>query len=132
MQVFFRKSMDFGDASSAIILNIVQIKFLAPLLVCMLSFIALVFAKYADNYSFSVKNRQQYKMVAEDLKQAHEKISLQLKFICTANDDKSNEADTKIAFLGMEWCRKSDSIRFNGTFSIGKKNIFGMTNFYHR
>ena len=89
-------------------MNIVQIKFLAPLLVCMLSFIALVFAKYADNYSFSVKNRQQYKMVAEDLKQAHDKISLPLKFVCTdiANDDKANGVDTKIPFQGMEWCRQ--------------------------
>ena len=64
-------------------------------------------------------------MVAEDLKQAHERISLPLKFICTdiANDAKNNEADTKIPFLGMEWCRRTDTIRFNGTFSIGKKNM---------
>jgi len=95
----------------------------------MLSFIVVVFAKYADNYSFSIRNKQQYKIIAEDLKQAHDKVSLPLKFICTDihNDDKTNEADIKIPFLGMEWCRKSDSIRFNGTFSIGKKNRFGMT-----
>ena len=68
-------------------------------------------------------------MIAEDLKQAHDKVSLPLQFICTdiANDNKANEADTKIPFLGMEWCRKSNSICFNGTFSIGKKNRFGMT-----
>ena len=84
-------------------MNIVQIKFLSQLLVYML--IIFVFAKYADNYWFSVKNKKQYKRVSEDLKKAHEKISLPLKFICTdiANDAKNNEADTKIPFLGMEW-----------------------------
>ena len=31
----------------------------------------------------------------------------------------------KIPFLGMEWCRQTDTIRFNGSFSIKKKNRLG-------
>ena len=61
------------------------------------------------------------------MRQAHDRLSLPLKFICTDvnNDSKTNEADMKIPFLGMEWCRQTDTIRFNGSFSIKKKNRLG-------
>ena len=48
--------MDFGDPQSSLVLNIAQIKFITPLLVYMLSFIMVAFAKYTDNYSSSVKS----------------------------------------------------------------------------
>ena len=96
-------------------------KFITPLLVYMLSFIIVAFAKYAENYSSSVRNRQQYKLISDELRQAHDRLSLPHKFICTDvnNDSKTNEADMKIPFLGMEWCRQTDTIRFNpkGSYS---------------
>ena len=63
-----RRTMDFGDPQSSLVLNIAQIKFITPLLVYMLSFIIVPFAKYADNHSSSVRNRQEYKLISDDLR----------------------------------------------------------------
>ena len=91
--------MDFGDAQSALTLSIAQIKFVAPLLCYMLSLIIVIFCRFADNHSSSVQSTTEYEMVSADLQEAHDKLSLQLKFICSSEKhDENNEVDENIPF----------------------------------
>ena len=93
-----------------------------------MSLIIVVFCRFADNYSSSVQTATEYKLVAKDLKEAHETLSIPLKFICSSERyEKNNEVETNVPLLGLLWNRNDDSISFNGTFSLSKKNRMGQT-----
>ena len=76
MKVYRRSAMDFGDSQASLALSIAQIKFIAPLLSYFMSLIIVVFCRFADNYSSSVQTATEYKLVAKDLKEAHETLSI--------------------------------------------------------
>ena len=71
----------------------------------------------------------EYQLISKDLREAHHKLGLQLKFFCTnlKHESENNEVDTMIPFLGLEWDRRTDSISFNGTFTLSKKNRMGQS-----
>ena len=122
MKVYRRSAMDFGGSQASLALSIAQIKFIAPLLSYLMSLIIVVFCRFADNYSSSVQTATEYKLVAKDLKEAHETLSIPLKFICSSERyEKNNEVETNVPLLGLLWNRNDDSISFNGTFSLSKK-----------
>ena len=41
--------------------------------------------------------------------------------------DENNEVDENIPFLGLLWNRKTDTIKFNGSFTLTKKNRMGQS-----
>ena len=60
------------------------------------------------------------------MQQAHDKLSLPLKSICSdVKHDPDNDEDENIPFLGLQWNRKDDNIKFNGSFTLTKKNQMG-------
>ena len=126
IKVYKRCCMDFGDAQTALTLSIAQIKFIAPLLWFMMSLIIVIFCRFADNYSSSVSSVTEFKMVSADLKEAHDKLSLPLKCIWSdEKHDENNSVDENIPILGLLWNRKDDTIKFNGSFTLTKKNRMG-------
>ena len=83
--------MDFGDSKASLALSIAQVKFIAPMLCYLMSLIIVIFCRLADNYSSSLQTVTEYKMIAKDLREAHDKLSLPLKFICSSErHDKDN------------------------------------------
>ena len=122
MKVYRRSAMDFGDSQASLALSIAQVKFIAPMLCYVMSLIIVVFCRFADNYSSSVQTATEYKLVAKDFKEAHETLSIPLKFICSSErHEKNNEVETNVPLLGLLWNRNDDTISFNGTFSLSKK-----------
>ena len=79
LTVYRRRTMDFGDAASALIVRIIQKKFLMPMAKFEESKHTLDAGGYADNYSKSFETLEEYKKVSEDMEKIHQAIGLPLK-----------------------------------------------------
>ena len=88
--------MDFGDSISAIVIRIIQEKFLAKLCKLDLTKQVILFGAYADNYNSSLKTKMEYMKVKQDMEDVHEQIGLSLK-----NKDTAVYTDGKI--LDKTW-----------------------------
>ena len=73
--------MDFGDSISAIVIRIIQEKFLAKLCKLDLTRQMIISGAYADNYNSSFRPKKEYLNVKQDMENIHVQIGLPLKNI---------------------------------------------------
>ena len=110
LTVYRRRTMDFGDAAAALIVRIIQKKYLIPMAKYEESKHTIDAGGYADNYSNSFETLREYKMVSEDMEEIHLAIGLPLKGTYTdvATDPdilkklgKENDGNPSYTFLGI-------------------------------
>ena len=77
--LFKGRAMDFGDSISALVIRIIQEKFLAKM--CKLDLISEVILSgaYSNNYNSSFRSRKEYLDVKQDMEEIHEQIGLPMK-----------------------------------------------------
>ena len=131
LTMYRRGTMDFGDAASALIVRIIQKKFLMPMAKYEELKHTIDAGGYADNYSNSFETLKEYKMVSEDMEEIHRAIGLPLKGTYTnvATDPKileklgkENDENPSYTFLGINWNLLTNEVKPNTYFNMAKKS----------
>ena len=122
--------MDFGDAASALIVRIIQKKFLSPKAKLEATRHTILAGGYADNYSYSFETLGEYKAVSKDMNEVHDGIGLPLKATyCDIKTDpeilkklgKEDEETPCYNFLGIAWNLRENTVLPNTYFNLCKK-----------
>ena len=130
MVIYRRASLDFGDSQAALVVRIIQEKYLARMVEYEASRHICLKGSYADNYSGSMPEKWMYQLIENDLITAHKAIGLPLKNVWTdVNTDaevltkigKDDQEDPCYGFLGIQWHLLDDTITPNSYLSLGKK-----------
>ena len=79
MVAFRRRTIDFGDSFSALVIRIIQEKFLTKFCKLDLTKQVILFGAYADNYNSSFRTKKEYLLVKQDMENIHEQLGLHLK-----------------------------------------------------
>ena len=130
MQVYRRASLDFGDSQAALVIRIIQEKYISRLVEYEASRHICLHGSYADNYSGSMPERWMFQLIEDDLTKAHQAIGLPLKNVWTDTQTdeqvlkkigKDDQEDPCYGFLGIKWHLRYDKISPNSYLSLGKK-----------
>ena len=77
--IYRRKTMDFGDAASVLIVRITQKKFVSPRAELEAPKHTVLSGGYDDNYSYSFRTLEEFRRVSADMENIHSDIGLPLK-----------------------------------------------------
>ena len=122
MKVFRRASLDFGDSQAALVIRIIQEKYLSRLVEYEASRHICLHGSYADNYCGSMPEKWMYQLIEDDLIKAHKSIGLPVKYVWTDvhTDEevlkkigKDDQDDPCYGFLGIQWHLENDTITPN-------------------
>ena len=102
-RIFMRKTMDFGDACSSLVIRIIQLKFLLTMTDITTVKQILKTGAYADNYSSSFRTKNEYNEAKDKMNRIHSKIGLPLKGTYCAVHTDENDPEPTYSFLGMSW-----------------------------
>ena len=130
LRVFRRCTMDFGDSIASLVIRIIQKKFLILKASVPATKHCIDKGGYAENYSTSFQDVEQYKLVKDDTERIHAAIGLLLK--ATFTDIKTdpeilktlgNEKDEEpsYSFLSIKWNLVDNTIKPLSYFNLGKK-----------
>ena len=127
VEIYARHRADYGDASAGTLLEIARREFAVPQ--CKFSFSKFLLADgcYVNDLSGSFKTPKEFEQVSEDIKQASQKVGLNVKYALTSQktDPKILEKNDRVGnskenVIGLLWDLESDLI----TPSVNL-NIFG-------
>ena len=76
MIIYRRASLDFGDSQAALVIRIIQEKYLSRSCEYEITRHIILKGSYADNYSGSVKETWMYDLVKDDLIRTHKAIKM--------------------------------------------------------
>ena len=79
MVVFRRRTKDFSDSTSALVIKIIQEEFLAKICKPDLTRHAILYGPYADNYNSLFQSKTEYLRVKTGMEEVHKQIGLPLK-----------------------------------------------------
>ena len=128
--IYTRTTMDFGDSIAALVIRIVQLKFLMAATRMELVKEVLMKGAYADNYNSSFRTIEEYIKVRDEMNRIHDRIGLPLKDTYTdvGTDPeilqklaKENEESPTYTFLGITWDLVNNTILPNSYFNLEKK-----------
>ena len=122
--------MDFGDSIAALVIRIIQLKFLMAATRMELVREVLLKAAYADNYNSSFRTIEEYIKVRDEMNRIHDSIGLPLKGTYTdiGTDPnillklaKNEDESPTYTFLGITWDLAHSTILPNSYFNLEKK-----------
>ena len=127
--IYERPTMDFGDSIAALVIRIIQLKFLMAATRMKLVREVLLKGAYADNYNSSFRTIEEYIKVRE-MNRIHDSIGLPLKGTYTdiGTDPeillklaKHEDESPTYTFLGITWDLAGNTILPNSYFNLEKK-----------
>ena len=127
--IYERTTMDFGDSIAALVIRIIQLKFLMAATRIELVKEVILKGAYADNYNSSFRTVEEYIKVRDEMNRIHDSIGLPLKGTYTdiGTDPeilqklaKTEESPT-YTFLGITWDLVHNTILPNSYFNLEKK-----------
>ena len=118
--VYRSNTINFGDSQAALVIHILQQKYLSRLVKLEISRYIILNCSYADNYSSSLPQQWMFRRVKEDLIQAHEILTMPLKN-CHSNNETYEGIGLVYQFLGILWNLENDTISPNSYQRVGRK-----------
>ena len=125
-----RHTMDFGDSIAALVIRIVQLKFLMAATKMKLVQEVIRKGAYAGNYNSSFRTIKEYTEVRDEMNRMHKAIGMPLKGTYTnvgtypeilLTLDKNSDESPNYTFHGITWDLQKNTILPNSYFNLEKK-----------